>query len=90
MKVWIDQNWCTGAGTCEQIAPAVFERRGDGLWAVSEDADHFGTTTVFDGESGEGHAPDGANGLARVPAELEDDVIDAAEKCPADGIYVEV
>ena len=24
MKVWIDQDLCTGDGLCEEIAPAVF------------------------------------------------------------------
>ncbi len=89
MKVWIDPGLCTGAGTCEQLAPEVFHDRGDGLWAVKEDAAYFGALTIFDGRTGDGHGPDGAAGIARVPTELADDVIDAAELCPAECIYVE-
>ncbi len=90
MKVWIDPVLCTGAGTCEQIVPEVFSSRGDGLWAVKEDAVFFGITTIFDGLPGDGHGPDGTGGLARVPEQLHDEVIDAAEMCPAECIYVEV
>ena len=31
MKVWIDQDLCTGDGLCEEIAPAVFTLLDDGL-----------------------------------------------------------
>ena len=86
MKVWIDPADCMGAGTCEQIAPPVFHPRGDGTWVVKEDAGFFGTTTLFDGTS----APDGAGGTARIPDGLLDAVIDAAEQCPGECIYVEV
>lgn len=90
MKVWIDQSLCTGAGTCEQIAPEVFVGVSDGVWVVKEDAAFFGTETVFDGERGDGHGQRGSAGIARVPVELENDVIDAAEMCPAECIYMEV
>lgn len=89
MKVWIDADLCTGAGTCEQIAPDIFAARQDGVWAVKEDAAWFGATTIFDGSSAPGHGPDGALGIARVPDELIDDVVDAAEMCPAECIYLE-
>ena len=86
MKVWIDPTECMGAGTCEQIAPAVFHSRGDGTWVVKEDASFFGNSRVFDGIA----APDGPDGLARIPNPLLDTVIDAAEQCPAECIYMEV
>ena len=36
MKVWIDQDLCTGYGLCEDIAPDVFVGLDDGLfYAVS-------------------------------------------------------
>lgn len=89
MKVWIDPVLCTGAGTCEQIAPEVFVGRGDGLWAVKEDGAFFESTTVFDGLTGDGHGPEGDGGIARIPQHLEEDVIDAAEMCPAECIYLE-
>ncbi len=56
--VWIDPHECTGAGTCEEIAPEVFVDRGDGLWAVKEDVTFFGMETVVDGNDG----PEGADG----------------------------
>ena len=39
MKVWIDQDLCTGDGLCEEIAPAVFTLLDDGLAYVKEDGD---------------------------------------------------
>lgn len=31
MRVWIDQDLCTGDGLCAEIAPAVFDMHDDGL-----------------------------------------------------------
>lgn len=90
MKIWIDQDLCVGAGTCEQLAPDLFEAKGDGLWVVKEDAAHWGDRTVFDGGSGSGHGPEGFDGQARVPAPLVDVALEAAEECPGECIYVEV
>jgi ferredoxin len=89
LMVWIDQDLCTGDGICEEIAPDVFQRRDDGLWVVKEEADHFGTTTIFDGESGDGHGPEGAGGVARVPDRLIEDTVEAAEECPGECIMIE-
>ena len=36
MKVWIDQDLCTGDGLCEEIAPTVFTLLDDGLAYVKE------------------------------------------------------
>jgi len=88
--VWIEGNECLGAGTCSDLVPEVFHDRGDGIWAVKEDGSYFGNTVVFDGRSGEGHGPDGYQGRARIPGELLDLVVEAAEECPAECIYVEV
>jgi ferredoxin len=57
---------------------------------VKEDSSHFGETVIFDGSSGPGHGPDGFEGRARIPGELLGLVIDAAEECPGECIYVEV
>ncbi len=54
MKVWIDQDLCTGDGLCEEIAPAVFTLLDDGLAYVKE-----GDKVFSD--------PGGAEGLARSP-----------------------
>ena len=32
MKVWIDQDLCTGDGLCEEICPDVFVGKDDGLF----------------------------------------------------------
>lgn len=85
MKVWIDPDLCMGVGTCESIEPLVFHERGDGLWAVKESAVHFGTETIFDGK----RAPHGREGAARVPDELKEFVLEAAEACPGECIFME-
>lgn len=84
--VWIDPAECMGAGTCEDVAPDVFAARTDGMWAVKESAALFGTEKVFDGVN----APDGVSGQARIPAGMLDLVVEAAEECPGECIYVEV
>lgn len=89
LMVWIDQDLCTGDGICEEIAPDVFVGRDDGLWVVKEEAEHFGSSIVFDGTDGDGHGPEGSRGVARVPDALTDDVIEAAEECPGECIMIE-
>ena len=59
MKVWIDQDLCTGDGLCEEIAPVVFTLLDDGLAYVKE-----GDKVFSD--------PGGAEGLANVPAGMEE------------------
>lgn len=86
--VWIDSDNCLGAGTCAQIAPDVFHRRGDGLWAVKESARFFDEETIFDGATRPGHGPEGAEGRARVPQQLLELVEEAVEECPAECIHM--
>lgn len=76
MKVWIDQDLCTGDGLCEEIAPAVFTLLDDGLAYVK----HNGVAQ---------NNPGGAAGLADVPVELEDAVTEASEECPGECIFIE-
>ena len=85
MKVWIDQDLCTGDGLCEEIADSVFFGKDDGLYYVKESASHFGTEKLFDGETN----PAGAEGVARIPDGLLDSVIEAAEECPGECIFIE-
>jgi ferredoxin len=85
LMVWIDQDLCTGDGICEEITPDVFTSRDDGLWVVKEEEKYFGRTVIFDGKQ----APDGPRGLARVPDELKEDVIESAEECPGECIMIE-
>jgi ferredoxin len=77
MKVWIDQDLCTGDGLCEEIAPAVFTLLDDGLAYVKE-----GDKVYSD--------PGGADGLAVVPGGMEEAVIESAEECPGECIFIEV
>jgi len=76
MKVWIDQDLCTGDGLCEEICPQVFTLLSDGLAYVKE-----GERVLSD--------PGGAAGMAEVPAGLEDAVREAAEECPGECIFIE-
>ena len=76
MKVWIDQDLCTGDGLCAEIAPDVFVMEDDGLAYVAE-----GGVRV----SGVG-----VDALASVPEGQVDAVIESAEDCPGECIYIEV
>jgi len=87
MKVWIDQLLCTGDGLCVEIAPAVFFMNDDGLAYVREDGAYFETTLEYD-EDGTPHFKMG-RGLARVPDELLEATIEAAEECPGECIFIE-
>ena len=73
LRVWIEQDLCTGDGLCVQYAPEVFEFDVDGL------------AYVKDG-SGELLATAGAR--VEVPATLRLDVINSAQECPGDCIHV--
>ena len=76
MKVWIDQDLCTGDGLCVEIAPDVFVMDSDGLAYVAEG-----------GVQLPGGGPDT---LASVPEGQEEAVIEAAEDCPGECILIEV
>ena len=80
MKVWIDQDLCTGDGLCEEIAPDVFVGLDDGLFYVKEGK------KIFSKEHGN---EEGANGLAVVPKGQEEAVIESAEECPGECIMIE-
>ena len=36
VKVWMNQDLCTGDGICEEVAPAIFFGAEDGLYYVRE------------------------------------------------------
>jgi ferredoxin len=73
LRVWIDQELCTGDGLCVQYAPEVFEFDVDGLAYVKDD-------------SGDLLAAPGAR--AGVPDSLRLDVIASAKECPGECIHV--
>lgn len=76
MKVWIDQDLCTGDGLCEEIAPQVFTLLDDGLAYVKEGDDVKSN-------------PGGSAGVAQVPEGQEALVTEAAEECPGECIFIE-
>jgi len=80
MKVWIDQDLCTGDGLCEEISPAVFTLLDDGLAYVVEGDKVFATA--------KGN-PQGADGMANIPDKELDGVIESAEECPGECIFIE-
>ena len=76
MKVWIDQDLCTGDGLCTDHAPAVFTLLEDGIAYVKQ-----GDRVLND--------PGSAGSLASVPPALEHDVVQAADDCPGECIFIE-
>ena len=86
MRVWIDQDLCTGDGLCAEIAPDVFMMHDDGLAYVKE----VSWPNLL-GQNGTAAAPvlQMAEGTAAVPDDLLEDVIEAAEECPGECIFIE-
>lgn len=74
MRVWIDQDCCTGAGLCVDHCPELFVVLEDGIGYV-----HLGSEVVAD--------PDRPS--APVPIRYERAAIDAVERCPGECIYLE-
>ena len=88
MKVWIDQDLCTGDGLCAEICADVFQMHSDGLAYVKEVSwpNLMGATgSTSDGEP----VYKMAEGLADVPDSLLELVIEAAEECPGECIFIE-
>jgi ferredoxin len=76
MKVWIDQDLCTGDGLCEEICPDVFVLLDDGLAYVKENGKALSD-------------PGGQACMAVVPEGLEDAVREASQECPGECIFIE-
>jgi len=74
MRVWIDQDYCTGSGLCELIEPRVFAIGDDGLARVRR---------------GDEILPPGPDSTVAVPPGCEDEVRDASESCPGGCIRLE-
>lgn len=90
MKVWIDQDLCTGDGLCVEICPSLFDMHDDGLAYVKE-ADWkslYGSDASHTDKSDPVYKM--AGGTATVPDELVESAIDAAEDCPGECIFLEV
>jgi ferredoxin len=77
MRVWIDQDLCTGDGLCVDHCHDVFTLLEDGIAYVVE-ADQVQND------------PGGSGSLAEVPVRSVSDVIRAAEVCPGECIFIEI
>lgn len=76
MRVWIDQDLCTGDGLCVDHCPEVFLLLDDGISYVHSN-----------GWVGNDPGQDGS--VLTVPIAHEHAVIDAAEDCPGECIFIE-
>ena len=79
LEVSIEQDDCTSCGKCPDIAPQHFYMADDGIAYVQESSNGNEQDPEF---KGYGNA-------VLVLAGVEDDVIEAAEDCPGECIYVE-
>ncbi len=77
MRVWIDQDLCTGDGLCIDHAPDVFIQLEDGIAYVAEDGMPL-------------NDPGGSGSLAWVSERNYQSVVDAAEACPGECIFIEL
>lgn len=73
LRVWIDQELCTGDGLCVQDAPDVFEFDVDGLAYVKD---------------GDGDLKLAVGERVEVPADSVLEVIESAKDCPGQCIHV--
>ena len=76
MRVWIDQDLCTGDGLCTDHAPEVFTLLEDGIAYVKQQAKVL-------------NDPGGSGSLAVVPGPLQLATVHAAEDCPGECIFIE-
>ena len=77
MRVWIDQDLCTGDGICIDHCDDVFVQLEDGIAYVAE-----GGRPLND--------PGGSGSLAQVPERHVESVIHSAEMCPGECIFIEL
>jgi ferredoxin len=77
LRVWIDQDLCTGDGICTDHCPAVFTVLEDGIAYVKENGAPL-------------NDPGGARSLALVPHRYEQVVVECSQQCPGECIFVEL
>jgi ferredoxin len=77
MRVWIDQDLCTGDGLCNDHCPDVFTLLEDGIAYVMEAGEVL-------------NDPGGSRSMAYVPHRLHQQVVNAAEECPGECIFIEM
>jgi ferredoxin len=85
MRVWIDQDLCTGDGQCADICPEIFFMHDD------EVAYRAYVRRVDEPGCGPNGAPalTMAGGLTEVPRSLKRAVREAAYDCPGECIFLE-
>ena len=71
---------CTGDGLCAEIAPDVFVMMPDGLAYVQENG------KIYAAAAGN---LEGSAGLASFSDDRIDDVVEAADDCPGECIFIE-
>lgn len=77
MRVWIDQDLCTGDGLCVDHCPDVFVQLEDGIAYVAELGEPL-------------NDPGGSGSLARVRERDVAAVVQAADVCPGECIFIEI
>lgn len=77
MRVWIDQDLCTGDGLCVDHCPDVFVQLEDGIAYVANDGAAL-------------NDPGGSGSLADVAFRNHTLVIESAEMCPGECIFIEL
>jgi ferredoxin len=76
VRVWVDQDLCTGDGLCVDHAPEVFTLLEDGISYVMENGRVLNDPGQWDSQ-------------ALVLPKLLGKVVDAAEDCPGECIFIE-
>jgi ferredoxin len=89
MKVWIDQDLCTGDGLCVELCPSVFDMHDDGLAYVKE-ADWKSLYGPDAPRTDKSEPVLQMTATATVPDDQAEACIDAAEECPGECIFIEV
>ena len=77
MRVWIDQDLCTGDGLCVDHCPDVFVQMEDGIAYVAESGEPL-------------NDPGGSGSLAFVAERNMASVVQAADVCPGECIFIEI
>jgi ferredoxin len=77
MRVWIDQDLCTGDGICVDHCDDVFVQLEDGIAYVAENGSPL-------------NDPGGSGSLAPVRPRDVESVVHAAEMCPGECIFIEI
>jgi ferredoxin len=72
MKVWIDQDLCTGDGLCEEICPSKFQLVKGIAYVRNTNG-----------------APMLEGGATEINPDQLDAVLDAAEECPGECIFID-